>query len=466
MRNNLSRRDFLKALAISLGSLTTNLYNPLEVNSSSNVDEYDNTLRKLFLAGEVDPIKSKYVVDIRKDGNKKDLWYVPEKIRDLFNNNNLDSQSLNNLVNDKSNYFYLTEKEMVKGIWCYPGFETLAGFEKNPDVIGRRITNNLHATNIETLNLLDDFGLNTIYISALNHFGGMDYYGAFNDRRKSWADYKEYNKLLENFALSCNDDYLINSKIMKNRKEVSILAYEDTIFLDWSKEKIKEHFEILVKNTHHFARNYQIDVEPHAVDLHKPGSFRGNVEGQKELISKFLVLCEAMYEVAQDYNVKLIPAIPAVIHPNRKKSHIMDYHSLFKELGYELGVNEIKCHELILMSYSWTNREMLETFMMKDDKGKFLFEDLKTPFTVAGTNFPNIWDPYLSTAEEFKDTTKYVKEIQKVLPMCKGYQVFCNLSLMNPYSYSEKHPYGIPMIGASIDSGLTRDILMNQQMNR
>jgi hypothetical protein len=471
----ITRREFLKTLAAGVGSVAFEGFNAPVF--SSKLPDYDESLMRSFEEGSLDPISARFLLGYDEDGTKQPLLYRPSEIENLLQWSKHDFKTLDILLHDRNQYHFLPDDEMVKGIWCYPGFETLVGFQKNPDVIGRRLSDRDYAANFQMLKLLDEYGVNTAYVSALNHFNGMDYYGALPDRRKYWADHQSFNHLMETFALAGNDDRLFSGERapLKTRKEVSVLAYEDTIFLEWSKEQLEESFESLIRNTYHFARNYQIDVEPHAVDVGSWGTFRGNRPNQERLIKKFLTLCETMYGVAEkvnnelreegsDHQVRFIPAIPYVTHPSRKMDHRMDYHSLFKELGYPDGVNTIKCHELILMSYSWTNDEMYETFAMKDDNGRLLCEDIRTPFTVAGSNFPNVWDPYLDHAAEFKRTPEVVREIQKLNPNCRGYQIFCNLSLMNSYKHSEERPYGLPIKGTTLQSGTTRDLLRNRQM--
>ncbi|MFO7710960.1 MAG: hypothetical protein R6V53_04300, partial [Candidatus Woesearchaeota archaeon] len=377
---------------------------------------YDDLLNRLAKKGHLSEQKEEFLI------NKGNLWYVPCQLRK--------NQSIENIVQDRKKFHFVPKDEMVQGIWFYPGFETKIGFEKNPDVLARKVTDKIYAANYKSLTLLEEFNVNTAYVSALNHFNALDFYTSKKDRRRHWADYKTFNHLMETFGLAANDPEIHEKGV--NPKEISVLGYEDTVFLDWDQKKLHKHFRQLIQNTCHFARNYQIDVEPHAMDL-KGNYFRNNKESRKQLIHQYMKLCETMYNTAEEFNqhfrensidheVRFIPAVPFIGPPSTSES--MDYNAVLKECGYE-GLDSIPCHELILMSYSWTAEQFYDMCL------NLGVEEVNTPFTLASSNFPNVWDPYFSTAEEHKKMPEQVRRIQTRNPNCRGYQIFCNLSLMN-----------------------------------
>ncbi|MFP4424257.1 MAG: twin-arginine translocation signal domain-containing protein [Candidatus Woesearchaeota archaeon] len=401
----MDRRTFLKGMLA--GAATAFLP---EVSWS-----YDDLLNRLAKKGHISEQKEKFLI------NKGNLWYVPSQLRK--------NQSLDKVVQDKEKFHFVPKDEMVQGIWFYPGFETKIGFEKNPDVLARRVTDKIYAANYKSLKLLDEFNVNTVYVSALNHFNALDFYASKNDRRRHWADYKTFNHLIETFGLAANDPELKDKGLKP--KEISILGYEDTVFLEWDQKKLQKHFRHLIQNTCHFARNYQIDVEPHAMDL-KGNYFRNNKESRKQLIHQYMKLCDTMYHTAEEFNeqfkeqginheVRFIPAVPFIGPPHDVS---MDYHEILKEEGYS-GVDAIPCHELILMSYSDSAEKFYDMCINLN------VEEINTPFTLASSNFPNVWDPYFKKADEHKDMPRQVKRIQAKNPNCRGYQIFCNLSLMN-----------------------------------
>ncbi|MGM5487466.1 MAG: twin-arginine translocation signal domain-containing protein [Nanobdellota archaeon] len=415
----MKRRTFLKALACAGASLSSGLTPGL-----AQARSYDDMLKHLLRKGELSDQQARFLVDEDKHGNKRNLWYVPSQVRD---------KSLEQIARNPSNFHRVSDDTMVQGIWCYPGFQKGQSFFKNPDVIGRRITDGMYAANFETLKLLDEFNVNTVYISALHHFNALDAWGARDDRRKHWADYQNFTHILETFALAANDPELINHPDPRYRiqpKEIAILGYEDTVFLDWDKNRLQKDFSQLIRNTAHIARNYQIDVEPHAMDL-KGNYFRNNPSNRELLMEKYLDLCQTMYETAENFNqenntdVRFIPAVPYIRPPNVPRNESMDYHEILRECGHE-GLDAIPCHELILMSYSPTPESLYH--MCRQDPE---FPNIQTPFTLASSNFPNVWDPYFRTADEHKEMPHQIRKIQEINPNCKGYQIFCNLSLMN-----------------------------------
>ncbi len=313
------------------------------------------------------------------------------------------------------------------GMWFYLGREKPLGFDFDFSVMGKK-----------SIDMMHKFNVKRVYLAGIDALTKDE--PPIND--------PEYNlKKAHQFMEKC----------IKAGIEPHVVGLEDHHFLQYSKSNIKRWFNKLIDNTKDYAKIYQVNIEPHAYDLDDKsgnnGYFRNNPKLRKKLLIRYLDYMNLLYDAADQKNVLLSPAVPMVDEPSIVSSMGMNYHTLLREEGLcPGGLNDVPAHYLHIMSYSLSPKHFKE--MAINNIG-----DIKKPFALSSSNFPNAWDPYFESKEEFKNMDTILSELKDYNPNLKEHLLFCNLSIQDKitwikYANPIEKKHGLPY------DSITRDDLV------